>query len=224
MLTIAPRPSFSMTGRKARIMRCIDLTLRSKEKSQSASEHCSTLPSCTKPAQLTRMCGAPNSLVTDCASASTAAVERTSSFTHCFAASPLSFVSSRSLAMTVAPSAMNASAMARPMPWPAAVVTAILSFKRLVIRNPPGSLLGGSPPSPGGRGSRESVIVPRHALLRDALILDGGGEHHAVGKLLDHGALDLLPGRLARWEVEAALAGERVAAAAELFGRDHDVG
>src|SRR5580658_10261048 len=70
----------------------------------------------------------------------------------------------------------------------------------------------------------ESVIIPRHALLRDALILDGGGEHHAVGELLDHGALDLLPGRLARREVEAALAGERVAAAAELLGRDHDVG
>src|SRR5580658_5298359 len=58
----------------------------------------------------------------------------------------------------------------------------------------------------------ESVIIPRHALLRDALILDGGGEHHAVGELLDHGALDLLPGRLARRDVEAALAGERVAA------------
>ena len=34
---------------------------------------------------------------------------------------------------TAAPSAMNISAMARPMPWPAAVTTAILFFKRSVI-------------------------------------------------------------------------------------------
>ena len=37
-----PRPRSSMPGRKARIVRCMDLTLRSKEKSQSASEQSST--------------------------------------------------------------------------------------------------------------------------------------------------------------------------------------
>jgi hypothetical protein len=33
-----------MAGRKALMVRCIDLTLRSKEKSQSCSEQPSTLP------------------------------------------------------------------------------------------------------------------------------------------------------------------------------------
>src|SRR5262249_14249621 len=68
------------------------------------------------------------------------------------------------------------------------------------------------------------MVVPRHALLRDTLILDGGREHHAVGELLDHAALDLLPGRLARRDMEAALLDEGVTAAAEVLGRDQDVG
>src|SRR5262249_61453763 len=43
-----------------------------------------------------------------------------------------------------------------------------------------------------------SVVVPRHALLRDAMIFDRRLENHAVGELIDHAALDLLPRRLAR--------------------------
>ena len=39
-----PRARSSMPGRKARMVRCIDLTLRSKEKSQSSSEQSSTVP------------------------------------------------------------------------------------------------------------------------------------------------------------------------------------
>src|SRR5690348_14653023 len=69
-----------------------------------------------------------------------------------------------------------------------------------------------------------SVVVARYALLGDALILDGGGEHHAVGELLDHGALNLLPGRLARREMEAALLVERGATGRELVGGDQNVG
>src|ERR1700683_2658477 len=41
--------------------------------------------------------------------------------------------------------------------------------------------------------ARPSMTVARNVLLRDALILDRGLEHHAVGELVDHGALDLLP-------------------------------
>src|SRR2546423_344441 len=39
-----------------------------------------------------------------------------------------------------------------------------------------------------------SMTVPRHAhRLRDALVFHCRREHHAVGELLDHAALDLLP-------------------------------
>ena len=44
MLMIEPPPFFTMPGRNARIIRCIDLTFRSNEKSQSSSEHSSTVP------------------------------------------------------------------------------------------------------------------------------------------------------------------------------------
>ena len=44
MLTIDPVFRSSMAGRKVLIVRCIDFTLRSKEKSQSCSEQSSTLP------------------------------------------------------------------------------------------------------------------------------------------------------------------------------------
>ena len=51
-----------------------------------------------------------------------------------------------------------------------------------------------------------SVIVSRHALLRDPMIFDRRFEHHAVGELVDHAALDLLPRRLARRVAVAAAA------------------
>ena len=50
----------------------------------------------------------------------------------------------------------------------------------------------------GGHG-RASMIVARDALgLGDLLVLDRRLQHHAVGELVDHAALDLLPGRLVR--------------------------
>src|SRR5262249_5398181 len=184
------------------------------------------------------MCGAPNSRITDWASASMAGVERASSLTFFFAARPLSLASSRSLAMTIAPSAMNSSEMARPMPWPAAVMTAVLSFRRLGMRWSPMKRVRAHPQthdprrgpltptlSPeGGEGEGRSVIVARHALLGDALIFDRRGEHHAVGELLDHAALNLLPGRLARREMEAALLRQGGAAGGELLGGGQDSG
>src|SRR5690242_11432162 len=46
---------------------------------------------------------------------------------------PFSLLSSTSVAITVAPSPMKAVAMARPMPWPAAVTSATLPFSRPVM-------------------------------------------------------------------------------------------
>ena len=44
MLTIDPRPFSSMPGSTALIVRCMDRTFRSKEKSQSLSEHSRIVP------------------------------------------------------------------------------------------------------------------------------------------------------------------------------------
>src|SRR5580700_7979878 len=49
-----------------------------------------------------------------------------------------------------------------------------------------------------------SVIVARNGFLCDALVFDRRLEHHAVGELVDHATLDLLPWRLARRILEAA--------------------
>src|SRR4051794_33354552 len=56
--------------------------------------------------------------------------ESTSSFRFLARANPSSAAALTSVAHTVAPSATKASAMARPMPLPAAVTTATLPFKR----------------------------------------------------------------------------------------------
>src|SRR3977135_525192 len=68
------------------------------------------------------------------------------------------------------------------------------------------------------------MIIPWHVLLRDALIFDRRLEHHALGELVDHAALDLLPGRLARRIFEAALLLQRRAARGELGVRNQDIG
>src|SRR3989442_5110789 len=67
------------------------------------------------------------------------------------------------------------------------------------------------------RQSSESVVVPWHARLRDAKVFHGGPEHHALGELLDHVALYLLPRSLARRVFVAALFLQRGAALRE-FG------
>src|SRR5215472_19151266 len=69
------------------------------------------------------------------------------------------------------------------------------------------------------------VIVARNPHgLRQALVLRGRREHHAVGELLHHGALDLLPRRLARRIAVAALLLERRPALRQLRLADEDVG
>src|ERR1700680_4242285 len=160
------------------------------------------------------MSGGPKASVTSRASISTAAVERTSSACRRAAARPSSLPGSRSVAITRAPSAMNPSLMARPMPCPAAVTTATLSFSRSLII-----------PSPEERAHRVLMVIAGHAeFLCDTLELDCTLEHHAVGELIDHGALDLLPWRLAGRELEAAGLLERGAAPGEFGVRRQHVG
>ena len=58
---IEPPPFFSMPGRKARVTRYIDFTLRLKLKSQSLGVQSRIVPWCTKPAQLNSTSTAPTS-------------------------------------------------------------------------------------------------------------------------------------------------------------------
>src|SRR3954467_6458205 len=68
----------------------------------------------------------PSFLLISFTSAFTSAVERASSFATVAFFSPFSFFTSTSVAITFAPSATNASAIARPIPCPAAVTSATL--------------------------------------------------------------------------------------------------
>src|SRR5687767_15934132 len=71
---------------------------------------------------------APSFLVISLTSACTSAVERASSFASVAFFRPFSFFTSTSVAITLAPSAMKLSAIARPIPCPAAVTGATLPF------------------------------------------------------------------------------------------------
>src|SRR3972149_2201273 len=78
--------------------------------------------------------------------------------------------------------------------------------------------------SPQGRGKDFSVTIPRRALgVGDVLVFDRRLEHHAAFQLIDHAALDFLPGRLAFRELVATLALQRLPAARELGVRYLDV-
>ena len=63
------------------------------------------------------------------------AVERASSFRRLALLMPSSLLSSTSVAITLAPSAAKASAIARPIPCPAAVTSATLPCRRFAIRS-----------------------------------------------------------------------------------------
>src|SRR5262245_32687334 len=67
------------------------------------------------------------------------------------------------------------------------------------------------------------MIVPRYVPLRDAMIFHRRLEHHAVGQLIDHAALDLLPRRLARGILPAAVPVQRGAPPRELRVGDQHV-
>src|ERR1700675_1267584 len=68
------------------------------------------------------------------------------------------------------------------------------------------------------------MIVAWHEFLRNALIFYRRLQHHAAAELIDHGALDFLPRRLARRIVIAAVLVERRAARRQFRGRDEDIG
>ncbi len=126
MLMIEPLPLFSMPGRKALIVRYIERTLRSKANDHSSSLQSSTLPACTKPAQLKSTSTGPWALAA-------AAIAAGSSTSSCRGVQPSSAASASrliSVAMTRAPSRAKASAVARPMPCAAAVTRAVFPARR----------------------------------------------------------------------------------------------
>src|SRR3569623_1027231 len=155
------------------------------------------------------MCGAPYESTTFLAIALTASVDSASSANVLSVFSASCLPPSRSVATTSAPSAMKAAAIAAPMPCPAAVMKARLPLRR---------------PATFESSSYSLMIVARHEFLGDALILDRRLEHHAVGELIDHAALDLLPRRLMRRIGEAAALLQFGAALIELRVAEQDVG
>src|ERR1700733_13063445 len=163
MLTIDPLPLSSIPGRKARMVRCIDLTLRSNEKSQSASEGVRTVPWGTKPGQLKGTRSGPSSR----ARASTASFERTSSL-RLSASRPSRPATSMSVAMTRAPSRAKASAVARPMPAAAAVNNATLAANRPAIGAAPSNLVSRGLGGPRGvsRRHRGAFLAGRRLCRR----------------------------------------------------------
>src|SRR6185436_12023533 len=237
MLTMLPPPPASIAGRNALMVWCMDLTLRSNEKSQSCSEQSRMVPWCTKPAALSRMSIFPMRL----AKASTSAVLRTSSRAVSAmpslprVAMPLSLMS---VAITVAPSRANAIAHARPMPAAAAVTTARFPFSRsdifffslfpLVIARGEASILakrrGGLFRCARNDGN-QLVIIPRHADRACNILIARGELHAGAGGLLADGrAIDLLPRRLVGRVGEAALGLQLGAPLVQLVARDQDIG
>ena len=170
MLTIEPPPCSSIAGRKARIMRYMAVTLRSKEKAQAFSSVSRMVPCSTKPAQLTRTLTS----VSRAARPATASRSRTSSRSVVEAVE--AGRSARLAGVEVGgedPRSLGASAtaVARPMPGAGRRDEAALAvqsvheslpraFSRLVRHIP-----GGCPPTgrvPGGTARLRSVLsVPR---------------------------------------------------------------
>src|SRR6266478_2894823 len=72
--------------------------------------------------------------------------------------------------------------------------------------------------------SLSMIVARRREGLGDALVLHGRFEHHAVGELVHHRALDFLPWRLALGKLEAAAVLQGKPALREFGFRDQDVG
>src|ERR1700760_1381215 len=124
MFRITPLRPATKPGTDACMVRNIERTFRSNASAQSSSFASCSVPWCTMPAQLNRMSIAPASraacLMSSPRSTSSRAVRMVSEAIAC------SFAASMSVAITRAPAAAKASAVARPMPWPAAGVKAVL--------------------------------------------------------------------------------------------------
>jgi hypothetical protein len=135
MLTIAPPPRSIIAGSTARMVRIIERTLRSTAKSKSASGISRIEPAWTKPAPLNSTSTGPTAATV----ATMSALSSTSSRRVSMPVMPpisASVVSLMSVAMTRAPAAANASAVARPMPWPAAVTSTVLSLTQSAMMSP----------------------------------------------------------------------------------------
>src|SRR5215471_12177394 len=68
------------------------------------------------------------------------------------------------------------------------------------------------------------VIIAGHRFLRDPLIFYSWSQDHAVGKLIDHGALNFLPGRLTRRILIAVALVQCRAARCQLGGGNQNIG
>src|SRR5580658_2514640 len=71
--------------------------------------------------------------------------------------------------------------------------------------------------------SRWLVVVARHRFLRYALILHRRLQDHAAAELIDHGALDFLPRRLALGIAIATIVLQRRAALVQLRRRHQHI-
>src|SRR5579871_3033243 len=119
-----------MAGSAALQMRYMLVTFSSSERAQSASVQSRIEPAATQPAQLKTTSKAGRS-------ANKAAIAAASVTSRARVSTPFSepsLAGSTSVASTRAPSRANASAVARPIPWPAAVTRQALPLRRSVIR------------------------------------------------------------------------------------------
>jgi hypothetical protein len=111
------------------MVRCIDLTLRSNEKSQSSSEQSKMVPVVHEAGGIEQDVGLADALGEGVDVGGVANVELCR-LGDAFLGERRDALSLISVAMTVAPSRANAMAQARPMPAAAAVTTARLPFRR----------------------------------------------------------------------------------------------
>src|SRR5437016_275254 len=192
---ILPRCCRFITGTTAWVKRKVPLRLKSISFCQSAKLNSSTLAPdfemiVLPPTALTRMSIAPNSRATPATSASTCAASSASQSLPC--ARPPAAVSSAtvwsrrswllSTATTIAPSFAMMSALARPIPLAAAVISATLSWNRIL---PPFAARSGHAfwrqTSTGGSAMQLGIHLPqagsqatpalirRHAIRAEAL-------------------------------------------------------
>ena len=131
-LMIEPLPFFNMPGKKALIIRNCERTLSENANSHSSSVQSNTDPACTKPAPLNSTSTGPCLAAAAC-TASALVTSSTSTVQPHSLCSDSSAAAFTSVAMTRAPCATNAKAVARPMPCPAAVTNAVFPVKRLLM-------------------------------------------------------------------------------------------
>src|SRR3954471_13375590 len=166
MLTIEPPPFAIMPGRNALIVWNIALALIVKLRSQASSSHSRIVPAWTQPAQLNSTSIGPSAS----ASARTPGASVTSSGRGSQPATSAQAPGCRSVAITRAPSRANSSALARPMPCAAPVITAVLPASRPAMS---------CPASHHEARAERVVIVPVPRVFADQ---PGGAAHLGVDR------------------------------------------